>query len=151
MSKIWPLYLLLTLFFWGCNPRSQEDFHLEGQSLCRSLTEELQSVHKREDLIAKIPALKKKFHRLVDLMLEARATQIEGDISSLGNEPLKTEWSESLRLELQRIYAIEGGKELIEEAQRPALLRLDQFERELLDKKSRGRLNPRGKNSNLGS
>ena len=137
MYRALKVHLILALTLVACNPRSQEDFHLEGQAQCRALAEQLQSVNSREELIAHAPVLKKKFHRLTDLIIEARTAQVEGDFTHSGTEVYPEDWSEALRVELRRIYAIEGGKELVEEAQRPSLLRLDQFEREMADKKAK--------------
>ena len=52
-----------------------------------------------------------------------------------GLEPLlfdmkDRESSERLRQAMLRVYALEGGRELIESAQEEALLRLDRYERE---------------------
>lgn len=44
---------------------------------------------------------------------------------------------EILEKQLRRIYLIEGGRETVEKAQREALIRLDTFERSLIQKKEK--------------
>lgn len=105
----------------GCSPQSQDDFHHEGESICRALVEELQEVENRQDLLKIAPRIKQHFEDLVDLMIAARKLQVEPRVDS-------TEMSQVLQAELKRIYRIEGGREVIEKAQKESLLRLDVFE-----------------------
>ena len=131
------LFLYFCLFFSSCSPNSQEDFQLETQAVCRLLTEQLQTVKSRDDLMDKMPGLKKIFNRLVDILIEARTYQTEHpELVWNAAAVVQQDWSEALQGEMRRIYNLEGGKELIEEAQRPSLLRLDRFERDLIDKRS---------------
>ncbi|MGE5196714.1 MAG: hypothetical protein ACM3JI_05235, partial [Anaerolineae bacterium] len=105
---------------------------------CRSLTSELKEINHREELIAATPKLKKKFNALVDLMIEARKFQKKHaeetllDSRQQNFEPIA---SEQLLMEIKRIYGIEGGRQIVESAQREALLRLDAFERSLARQK----------------
>ncbi|MES2344666.1 MAG: hypothetical protein V4494_01840 [Chlamydiota bacterium] len=110
----------------SCAPNSLEDYQKEGDALCRKLVKEFQQVHSREELVKVMPHLKKEFENLVDLVVEARVYQANHPEDGSLYEGLQ---SEALRAELQRIYALEGGRVLIEEAQHEALLRLDVFEK----------------------
>lgn len=121
--------------FSGCSPNSLEDFHCEGEARCRVLVKELQKIRSREQLASSAPMLKKHFEDLVLLMIQAREyqeTHCEEDSAALVSE---NEVSTVLEEELRRIYAIEGGREVIERAQQEALVRLDAFERSWLRKK----------------
>ena len=124
MRKIWVILLLCV----GCSPQSQDDFIHAGESVCRALVEELQEIETRQDLLKRAPHLNQLFEELVDLMISARKAQAEEafDPRSEGS-PI----AEVLQAELKRIYQIEGGRELIEKAQKEPLLRLDAFERSL--------------------
>lgn len=124
--------LVLSLFLLGmlsgCSPSSLEDYRLEGEARCRTLLEELQKIHNREQLVKAAPHLKKYFNNLVTLMIHAREFQETHPDETPG---LSTESNASSELEeeLRRIYAIEGAREIIERAQQEALVRLDAFER----------------------
>ncbi len=110
---------------------------MEAQAVCRVLTEQLRNVKNRDELMDAMSGLKKSFNRLVDVLIEARAYQTaHPELVWNSASMVQQDWSEALQGEMRRIYDIEGGKELIEEAQRPSLLRLDRFERDLIDKRS---------------
>ncbi|MBS0615863.1 MAG: hypothetical protein JSR58_04850 [Verrucomicrobia bacterium] len=117
------LFFLLLLCA-SCSPESSDDFRHEGEAIARALVDELQEVENRQDLLKASPKLKKLFEQLVDLMIAARNAQMEPQLDS-------TEMSQVLQAELKRIYRMEGGREVIEKAQKEALLRLDAFERSL--------------------
>lgn len=128
-KKFNPVIAFLVLqFLAGCSPSSLEDFHYEGESRCRALIEELQNIHDREQLMRAAPALKKHFEDFVTLMIHAREFQ-----ESHPDEPLpnisENSMSSVLEVELRRIYAIEGSREIVERAEHEALVRLDGFER----------------------
>jgi hypothetical protein len=130
-----PLVFLLCLV--SCGPRSQEDFRDEGETIAYSLIEELRHVHSRDDLLAKTPKLKQLFHSLVDLAIAARdfrEKHPEANFLSQGSRKEETV-SDQLREELNRIFLIEGGREIIEKAQEEALNRLDAFEKKQQGKK----------------
>jgi hypothetical protein len=71
----------------------------------------------------------------VGLIIEAREYQIKHpDEYVLSAE--EAPFSEELLFELKRLYThIEGGREIIERAQKEALIRLDGFEKKLQKKK----------------
>lgn len=129
MKKI----VICLVLLWGCSPNSLEDFHHEGQALVKNLIEELKAIQNREQLQKELPGLKSQFEELVDLMIAARKYQESHpeeeifDYASFDDELLE---------EIKRIYKIEKGKELIEQAQREALLRLDAFHRTIAKRKS---------------
>lgn len=120
------------LFFASCSPSSSTDFHQEGEALCRLLISELQMIHTREDVMKAEEHLKKIFNSLVDLMIEARQFYQKFPEEALSEPTLDEEaWNQELHRELARVYAIEGGREGIEKAEREALIRLDGFKKML--------------------
>jgi hypothetical protein len=134
--KIALTFLLICLLFsFGCSPGSLDDYQKEGESVCRTLTNELKDIETRDDLVKALPKLKKRFHHLVDVVIEARTFQ-EGHPEEKNDLSFDShQASEALKSELKRIYQIEGGRELVENAQREALIRLDTFEKELKNQK----------------
>jgi hypothetical protein len=127
---VWTLLLL-----YSCTPNSSADFQHEGEARCRGLIDDLQKIENREQLLRNEQQLKKHFEALVDLMIAAREYQLHhlDDISQ--ENPLEENPMEfTLQEELRRIYAIEGGREVIEHAQHEALVRLDGHERALIKK-----------------
>lgn len=126
-SIILSLCLLVLI---GCSPNSLDDFQREGEALCRSLVSDLKKVQTHEDLLKIEPNLKKKFHHLVDLITQAKLYHLKHP----DEVPIEAQdhfFSEQMQMELKRIYRIEGGRGIIERAQREALIDLDAFERKI--------------------
>lgn len=114
----------------GCSPGSLKDFRHEGESACRDIVADLQSIENREDLMRMEPILKKRFEKLVSLIIEARQFQIAYPEEALSVQmPQENDLSDVLKEELERVYSIEGGKEIVERAEREAMLKLDAFEK----------------------
>lgn len=134
MQRLIPV--IVALLLWGCSPGSLEDYQKEGESLSRRIISELQSIHTTQELVARAPLLKQHFYSLVDLMIEARLYQEKHP----DEEPSFTQetFNELFVIELERIYGLERGREIIESTQRDAMNRLDAFERKL--KKRREKL-----------
>ncbi len=98
-----------------------------------SLVEELQTVQSRKDLLSKNKRVKRLFTQLATLSIEARQfcdshPELQKPAT---DEPIAAE----LKAEILRLYAIDGVREIVEEAQEEGLDRLDEFEAAL--KKSR--------------
>jgi len=127
-------YLIsLALLFASCSPNSSEEFQKEGAVRCRLLASELAKIENRQQLLRAEAQLKRDFESLIDLMIEAREVQQrECEIVSA----VESGEGALLEEELRRIYAIEGGREIIERAQHEALVRLDAYERTLSKKRA---------------
>lgn len=124
--------LLLT----SCGSNSLEDFREEGEGITRSLIEELKEIRTREDLMQAIPRLEHLFDNLVDTIIAAedyKEKNSRADSLELTKE--NHELSDQLRIELNRIYSLEGGRQVIEKCQEQALHRLDAFEKRLAKQK----------------
>jgi hypothetical protein len=130
-------FSLVLLLLTGCGPKSLEDFREEGEGLTRSLIEELQSIHARDDLVDAAPRLQKLFNELVDVMIASREfKEKHPHLDALPLSKKDHELSDQLRGELNRILHLEGGREVIEKCQEQALERLDAFEKRVNKLKS---------------
>ena len=139
-KKIVILFTVLILAA-GCGPRSLEDFKEEGEGVIRSLIQELKGIRTREQLLAYSGRLQKEFDRLVTIMIAAEefnATRIginHGECTDQNHE-----LSDLLRIELNRLYRLEGGRQIIEKCQEKSLHRLDAFEKKFARQKEDHRL-----------
>jgi hypothetical protein len=119
----------LTCTLLACSPSSSQDFREVGRSINRSIIKELHGIHSHDELVDKLPVLENLFGRLTEVMISARKfedQQTESSQLPFGREDQQV--SDLLRLELNRVYRLPGGKGLIERAQRQALDKLDKFE-----------------------
>ena len=130
------IYCVFLLLFCGCGPSSSEDFRREGEAISRLIARDLKKLKSREELVQAEPLLKKRFSDLVDLMIEARKFQ-QKHPEEIALEDLEHEVSDDFLVELKRIYHLEGGREIIENCQREALIRLDSFEHKLAKERTR--------------
>jgi len=118
--------LLLPILLTACTPSSSEDFKREGESICQELTLDLQKIQTREELLRALPRFKKTFNSLVQLMIQAHKYQLRHPEEESFDSSFTTyQTNLELMSQLRRIYQIEGGQELIERAEREALIRLD--------------------------
>ncbi len=129
-------FLGLFFLFSGCSPSSSEDFHREGKARCKELIQVLGKIENREQLLAAEPQLKTHFESLITLMIDAREFE-QRHLDEEAEEEVVVDSGLDAKLEeeLRRVYAIEGGREVIERSQHEALIRLDAYERTLAKKK----------------
>lgn len=126
-------YYLLVLFtfttlFLSCSSRNLEDFRDEGEGITRALTAELKKIRSRDDLLVHAPKLKELFESLVDVIIKAeeyKNTHLEAELPLAPKKEQSA--SDQLRIELNRVLHIDGGREVIEKVQEEALNRLDRF------------------------
>ncbi|MBI2742487.1 MAG: hypothetical protein HYX48_01040 [Chlamydiales bacterium] len=126
MKRLKNIYIfLLVLIVAGCSPNSLEDYQFQGEALCRVIVLDLQKVHTREELNKALPRLTEQFNTLAKLIIEAKEYQAAHP-GEAGIDPAyyEHEYAEGLKDELARICQLEGGRELIEKAQREALILL---------------------------
>ena len=126
---------LLFLFMNSCGSNSLEDFREEGQGIIRSLIAELQTIHNRNQLIASSHRLETHFNRLADVMIAAEEFHLKHPkTEKLETTSFDSELSDQLRSELNRIYRIEGGKQILEKTQEKALRKLENFKKSITKK-----------------
>jgi hypothetical protein len=124
----WQFFLIaiLNFFILGCGHQTYEDFREEGAAVTRSLIKELKKIHSRDDLILVTSKLEGLFLRLAKVILIAKKFQEQNPQLPF---PALLEkhhlLSDQLRGELNRIYRFEGGKEVLEKCQKPALKLLE--------------------------
>jgi hypothetical protein len=116
---------LLSLLFFSCASQSLEEYQSEGDAIQRAIVEELTCVHRLEELRRSVPRLRHQFNKLVSVIIEARERFPYSHVQASSGPG-----SDRLRLELLRLYELEGAREVMEGAQREALTRLDRFESE---------------------
>jgi hypothetical protein len=109
---------ILFLFLSACSPSSQNDFRLEGESLCREMIQELQRVETHQQLVAIEPRLREFYEKIAVLMIAAKEAETSPVVEG------ETIVSDLLQAELKRIYKIEAGRELVERCQKEALFKM---------------------------
>lgn len=116
------VFLLFLLILSSCGHRSLEEFKEEGDGITTSLIKELKKVRNRDELLIAAPRIQKIYSQMADLMIAAEQYK-KRHPNAEPAEP-NHRLNELLRDELNRLYALEGGKEVLEEAQQQALLKL---------------------------
>jgi len=102
----------------------------------RMLTAELSKVQSRQDLLNAGSRLKSGFNHMVDVMIAAREyyeSHPAAEIPELTDQD--QEYSDHLRMEIDRVMRIEGADKLIAKYQEEAVGRLHLFQKRLLEKK----------------
>ncbi len=103
-----------------------EEYRREGEALSRKFTEQLQQIETREDLVKALPEIRKRYDEIADLMIEVDEFKEEHFGEAIDAwYPTDDLVSEALMIEMKRIYRLEGARELMENAQRESLFRLD--------------------------
>ena len=105
-------FIVICLLLLSCTPSSYDGFYREGESLAYAVAKDLEKVETLEDLKQIEGRLKKKFDKLTDLMIAVeRFNQgMVGQVTTGRN----TFASDKLKFQMERIYAMEGGKEAFE-------------------------------------
>lgn len=121
---------MICLLLCSCSSRSLAEFREEGEGVTRSILRELQEIQTRTELVKAAPRLTKLFNELVGVIVSAQEFKSKsGDRIEEDSNTTDRALSEQLRIELNRIYGIEGGREIIEKCEEEALFRLDAFEK----------------------
>jgi len=110
------LFFLLLI---GCTTEKPEEFLSQSETKCAELVAILEKAHSLDDLLRTESELKKKFNEIAYLMVQSRKYHQQHP----SDHPIQPVPSSSALLdELKRVYAIKGGRELIERAQADAQL-----------------------------
>lgn len=123
------ILICVFLLFSSCSSRTVEDYREEAAVITHAIVKELVDVQTKDALVAKIPRLKKKFNELAEVIIEAaefeekhpslNASEVSNYVYLVNNR---------LKEELERLYAIDGARQIIEKSQSEALHRLAAFE-----------------------
>lgn len=117
------LWLVFLAFLTSCQSSNYEDFREKGRSKTRSLIAELKKNRTKDQLIEHEEDILRAFSEITSLM---KAVQ-EFHESHPGLEPPPLtaedrELSDQLRMELLRIYRLEGGKEIVDRCRENSLI-----------------------------
>lgn len=121
--------LVITLLLSACSSHSLDDFREEGEGIVHAITAELKQIRSRDDLPLHAHQLQLLFDSFVAVIIEMeeyKNTHPQA-VASLHNKKEQIA-SDQLRIELNRILQMEGGREVIEKVQENALNRLDAYE-----------------------
>ena len=129
-------WLVILSTFFSCSDQSLSYFRYEGEALTKQLIGELRQIRTRDDLVEHSLRLQELFNSLVDVIIRAQEfkdkhPEEQSDALSIHKEATE---SDQLRIELNRVLHMEGGREVIEKAQEAALNRLDALEKIRLPK-----------------
>jgi hypothetical protein len=129
-------FLFFVPFFIISCSKSIEGYREEGEGVTRSLIQELTLIHSYQDLRGAQARLEVLYNNLTDLMIASHELQEkEGYIEIPELSKINHDLSDKLREELNRIYRLEGGKELMEKFQDKALQRLDTYKKRIAKRK----------------
>lgn len=122
----------------GCSSSSLEGFHDKGVEITCTLIDELENIQSRDDLLAAAPRLKQLFLMLVKTSIAAQDYQEKQayleQVELTQSDHIR---SEKIRQQLQRIYRIEGCREIMEKSQQDALNLLDSYQQQLQRRRSK--------------
>lgn len=121
----------LVLIQSACSLFSTHNFKRQGERITRDLVLRLELVNDREDLFQALPHLKQLFDELAVLIIKAKKAEEAKNAKSFSAFRIDPLWSRRLREEFERIYQLDGGRDLMEVAQTNALEKLNTFEKEL--------------------
>lgn len=130
MSHTYLISLLIFFLCAGCKSQSPEEYREEGRKHTRTLIENLKSIHSRQELLKAQPILKKQFSEIAALLIEAQEFYSQHpDAEQLPLSQQDQLLNAELRKELERLYGIEEGREMIEKSQEEALDLLNTYDK----------------------
>jgi hypothetical protein len=115
-------FIIFLLFLVSCSPSTLSEWRVEGVSVIRDLVEELKEVPDLKSLEAKKATIKKKYSKLVYIMIEAE--KYEEEENTFLPESF---YSDALKAQYIRLYEIEGCRELLFQMQKESLHKLDRI------------------------
>jgi hypothetical protein len=124
IRKLLFILLCISLLF-SCTSRNLDDFRAEGKSKIRALTAELQLIRTRDDLNPHATRLEQLFNELASVMVEVQLYKESHPAAELSDIKQDMSDADQLRMELNRVLRLEGGREVIEKVQEAALNKLD--------------------------
>lgn len=125
-SRLPRILFLVTLFtsvIVSCSGNQLDDLRDEGHSIEKKLIEELKLIRTRDDLLLHASELQRQFTALADVMI--RAQKVKESRPDLQASVSEDSIADNLRLEMNRVLRLEGGRQVIEKSQEEALNKLD--------------------------
>lgn len=114
--------ILIFLMTLSCSSSKPEEFREEGVSITKNLIREFKKVKSRDELLDRTKKIESLFKQLTLVVSKAELylkEHPELDIPYFSKDD--QEASDELRLEINRLYMIEGCREIIESCERAAL------------------------------
>lgn len=108
-----------------------EEFRSEGEEITHTLIQELRRIRSRKELINSAGKLQRLFNNMADLMIAANEFRQKNPHTAKDLPSCNNELNSRLRSELNRIYKIEGCRQIMEKYEEQALHRLDAYEKKL--------------------
>jgi len=124
------------IFLTGCSQSSLDDYREEGVVITYSLIKELHKIKNRQQLLESSAKLEGLFNELVDVMIAAQEFKQKNMTGEESHHKVHLEISDGLRIELTRLYQIEGSRQIIEKYEEHAMQRLDLYEKKVSSQKT---------------
>lgn len=119
-------FFLFLLFLASCGPSSIEDFKEEGQSKAHRVLGLLKTINTREQLMDAEVYLEAYYDEIAEILLAAEHFRKKYKLDSPEFSEKDHLLSENLRVEMMRIYRLDGGKEILEKCQQKAIAKLSE-------------------------
>lgn len=115
------LRVLILILLTACS-RGPEAFREDAQGIMRAMVKEFKRIHGREELMEREPRIQLLFDKLVAVVVEAKVyMDRHPEFESLEFKWKDQDLSDELRGELNRLYRLEGCREIIEGCEKRAL------------------------------
>ena len=113
------------MFLLSCSGRSIEDYREQITAIEQQLVQEFAHIHVKSDLVAIAPKIRKLFTDLGAVLKLAEEYHKKNPAHELPEiSAHQIEVNQQLRLQMHRIYMIDGCRELVEACQEDALRKL---------------------------
>lgn len=107
-------FFILAVGLLGCQMESYEGFRKQGRVRTKALIAELKMIRTKDQLVEYEDDLHREFislRNLVDQVVQYQSTHLSKQPLPL--ESIDSELSNDLRLEILRIFRLEGGQEIV--------------------------------------
>lgn len=118
------IFFFLMVHLVSCSS-SLQDLRADAEKVTKELTQELAQVQKKDDLLVRLPKIKKKYLHLARLVYKTHLL-LKNDHEIGFEQAYPSHAGYLLYRELVRICEIKGAKELIKQAQKDALAYLQE-------------------------
>ncbi|MCI0381972.1 MAG: hypothetical protein L0207_02830 [Chlamydiae bacterium] len=120
------IWIGILFFLFGCQIYSSDRIQKKSEECCENILDTFIQIQSHDDLVQMESQLKRQFDELVELIIKAKVFFKKNPHKIPPQLPINS-FNDALKEELMRIYKIEGGREVVERAQKEALIRLDGF------------------------
>lgn len=125
--------IFLIFSFSSCSLSTSADYQSDACVQIKKLTKDLKAVKDPIELQKKAKVIKKDFNKLTSLIISYRTYLEKNGEDEIAIDGSLEKASKELKVQLERIYNLDGGREVIEKAQKEAYIKLSLFENHILD------------------